>query len=190
MTESIKAIGEHNISDEKLYKAVYKAMGFRRRFSNNINRSYIKENLIEKTLIYHPVWLVKSLIIAARPPLKPKKIPRMIFVDAVSGYRGIFSHVPPLREVNASSNQVVKPFLKDEDVTPYVKDVQEKQINRQYVLKKPTHEVIETSLVHLPIYKMVIRNNDGEETLYINANTGESEQFMSERWAEQKDILK
>lgn len=190
MTQSIKRIGEKNISDEKLYKAVYKAMGLKRKVNSKVNISYIKENLVEETLIYHPIWLVKSLIVAARPPFQPKKIPRMIFVDAVSGYRGIFSHVPPLVDETADTSQTVTPFLyKEEDIASYVKDVQEKQINRQYVLKKPAHEVIETSLVYLPVYKIKVQSEEIDETFYINANTGESEKFLSERWAGKKDLL-
>jgi len=190
MTQSIKRIGEKNITAEELYKAVYKAMGFKKKVNRKVGISYIKKNLVGETLIYHPIWLVKSLIVAARPPFRPKKIPRIIFVDAVSGYRGIFSHVPPIVDETVDSSQAVKPFLyNEEEIKPYVENVQEKQINRQYMLKKPVHEVVETSLVHLPIYIVKVHSEEIEETFYINGNTGESEKFLSERWIGKKDLL-
>lgn len=143
-----------------------------------------------KKLIHHPFWMVKSLIVAARPPFPPRKIPRMIFIDAVSGYRGIFSHVPPVTEEEAAYDTVVEPFLESEaDIAAYIRDVQERQINRQYMLKKPEHEVIDRTLVYLPIYKVRVESDEIDDVFYINANTGESENFLSGRWRNGEDLL-
>jgi len=113
----------------------------------------------------------------------------MIFVDAVSGYRCIFSHVPAIREEEADADQIIAPYIMEEDVHKYAKDVRKKQIDKQYLLKKPDDEVLETSLVYLPIFKVVIESNEVDGTFYINAITGEHEKYLSERWNDGKDLM-
>lgn len=190
--KNIKRIGDgHNdISGSKLYKAVYKSLGLKDRLSKSVNQEYIREHIHHEELMYHPFWMVKNLVVAERPPFASKKIPRIIFVDAVSGYRGIFSHVPPLTEEEVNVRQLTSLQIDSEEaVSKYIKDVQVKQINRSYVLKKPLHEVQETSLVYLPIWKVKLKSNEINRTFFINKNTGESEQFLSERWRNGKDLL-
>lgn len=189
MTQTIKRIGEKNITEDKLIKSIYKSLGAKQKLSRRINTSYIRAHITDQELIYHPFWMVKSLIVAARPPFPPKKIPRMIFIDAVSGYRGIFSHVPPITE-EAADGSIVPPFLQnEEDIDIYIRHVQEKQINKQYLLKKPEHEIVERTLAHLPIFKVSVESAEINDVFYINANTGESEDFLSERWRSKKDLL-
>lgn len=188
--ENIKRIGDKNISETTLYKSIYKSLGMRQKISRTINPDYIRAHITESELIYHPFWMAKNLIVAARPPFSPKKIPRIIFVDAVSGYRGLFSHVPPISEETVGNKELTVPRVTEEDVEIYIKDVQEKQINRSYILKKPTHENKETLLVYLPIWKVRIKSSELNSTFYINGNTGESEQFISERWWNGKDLIK
>lgn len=79
--------------------------------------------------------------------------------------------------------------IPEEELEKYIKNVQRKQINRSYVLKKPLHEVKEISLIYLPIWKVKVKGNNIKEALYINGNSGESEKFMSERWKNGKDLL-
>lgn len=191
MTQTIKRIGEKNINEDKLIKSIYKSLGAKQKLSRRIDASYIRAHITDQELIYHPFWMVKSLIIAARPPFPPKKIPRMIFIDAVSGYRGIFSHVPPITKEEAADGSITTPFLRsEEDIDIYIRHVQEKQINKQYLLKKPEHEVVERTLAHLPLFKIRVESAEISGTFYINANTGEPEDFLSERWAGRKDLLK
>ncbi|CAM4333410.1 hypothetical protein [Lacicoccus alkaliphilus] len=190
MTQTIKRIGEKNITEEKLIKSVYKSLGAKERFTRRVDTSYIRAHITGQELIHHPFWMVKSLIVAARPPFPPKKIPRMIFIDAVSGYRGIFSHVPTITEEEAADGSIAAPFLRnEEDIDIYIRHVQEKQINKQYLLKKPEHEVVEKTLAHLPIFKVRVESAEINDVFYINANTGESEAFLSERWRSKKDLL-
>lgn len=139
MIQKIKRIGERNISEEALTKAVSKNLGFKLRLNQKINTAYIEKHTAEKMLIYHPYWIVKTLVVAARSPFPPKKLPQVIFVDGVSGYKGVFSHVPPVIEEEMNSNQLLSPELGEiEIIEKYVVNVQEKQINRQYMLKKNT----------------------------------------------------
>ena len=188
----IKIIGEQNkgLSDDALYKCVYKSLGIRGKLNSRITPVYIQENVQLKSLIYHPFWVVKNLIVAERPPFSPKKIPRIIFIDAVSGYRGLFSHVPPLSDECIEENHLIEPYIDTEETaSKYIKDVQDRQINKGYVLKKPKHEVKEVLLVYLPIWKVKVTSSEVNDIFYINNNTGESEQFLSTRWAGRHDLL-
>ena len=184
----IKRIGSRNISEKALYRAMYKSLGIKVKMNKTITPEHLKSHTTAKTLIHHPFWMVKSMVLADRPPFPPRKIPRMIFVDAVSGYRGIFSHVPPVTEEEAGEK--VDPYIMEEDLQKYVDDVRKRQIDKQYMLKKPRHETVETSLAYLPVYEVKVESAEVDETFHINANTGESEGFLSERWRSGKDLLK
>lgn len=188
--KKIQRIGNKLISDPELYTSIYKSLGVKGKFNNTVNPDYIRKHVLEKELIYHPFWIAKTLVIAERPPFPSKKMPNVIFVDAVSGYRGLFSHIPPVTEEEIETNTLATLRInKEEDVNKYIKNVQEKQINRSYILKKPIHEVKDVSLIYLPIWKVKVKSEDLKETFYINGNTGESEKFMSERWKSGKDLL-
>ncbi|MCD2137896.1 hypothetical protein [Salinicoccus halitifaciens] len=183
----IKRIGSKNISEKALYRAIYKSLGLKARMNKTITPGHLQSHTVSKTLIHHPFWMVKSMVLADRPPFPPRKIPRMIFVDAVSGYRGIFSHVPPVTE--EAPGEKIEPHITEEDLQKYVDDVRKRQIDKQYMLKKPRHETVETTLAHLPVYEVKVESAEVDETFYINANTGEDEQFLSERWTSKKDLL-
>jgi hypothetical protein len=187
----IQRIGTNLITDAVLYKSIYKSIGVKGKFNHKVNPDYVRAHAVEKELIYHPFWIVKNLVIAERPPFPPKKMPNVIFIDAVSGYRGLFSRIPPVTDekVEESSLALLR-ISKEEELKKYIKNVQEKQINRSYILKKPIHEVKEVSLVYLPIWKVKVKSGEINDTFYINGNTGESEKFMSERWKNGKDLLK
>ncbi|MFA1818786.1 hypothetical protein ACDX78_01065 [Virgibacillus oceani] len=188
--KKIQRIGNKTIADEMLYKSIYKSLGVKGRVSKKISPDYIRHHLLKKELIYHPFWIVKNLVIAERPPFPSKKMPNVIFIDAVSGYRGLFSKIPPITEEEVEAHALATLRISmDEDVTKYIRNVQEKQINRSYVLKKPKHEVKEITLVYLPIWKAKVKSDELDETFYINGNTGESEKFMSDRWERGKDLL-
>lgn len=185
----IKRIGTTYISEKKLYKSIYKSLGLKVRMNKTITVDYLKKHTTSKSLLYHPFWMVKNMVLADRPPFPPKKIPSMIFVDAVSGYRGIFSHVSPVSEESVDDGAIVEPSIREAEVDRYIEDVRTKQINKQYLLKKPRHEIVETSMAYLPIYKVVVGSPEVNKTFYINGNTGESEQFLSERWHSGKDLI-
>ncbi len=186
----ISRIGDKNISDALLYKSIYKTLGIQQKLNRSINPDYVRDHTTKKEMLYHPFWMAKNLIVADRPPFPPKKIPRIIFVDAVSGYRGLFSHVPPINTESIADKMLTAPQITEENLEKYIKDVQEKQINRSYILKKPRHENKATELVYLPIWKVKVSSSELDHTFYINGNTGESEQFISERWWNGKDLLK
>lgn len=185
----IDRIGTKTISDELLFKSVYKSIGLTRKFNKSLNPDYIKKHLNKKELLYHPFWIVKNLVIAERPPFPPKIMPNIIFIDAVSGYRGLFTTIPPLTEEEVDMDVLVEPQITEDMLEKYIQNVQQRQINRSYILKKPLHEVKEISLVYLPIWKVQVRGELVYETFYINGNSGDSEKFMSERWRNKKDLL-
>lgn len=188
--KTIKRIGDTSlISEEELYKYLHKSMRLRSKMNKEINLNYLKQHTIQRELIYHPFWIAKVLVIAERSPFPSKKTPNVIFVDAISGYRGLFSKIPPIKDEIVDRNQSVKMVIAEEkEAMKYVKHVQEKQINRSYVLKKPIHEVKEILPVYLPLWKVEIKSELVDDTFFINGNTGESEKYLSERW-EGKDLL-
>lgn len=191
-TVHISRIGNTNIiSEDELFQYVYKSLPLKFRLNRNINASILKKSCINRELIFHPFWIAKTLVIAERPPFEPKKIPNMIFVDAISGYRGIFSEVPAIQKMKVERSQIKSSFIKnEEEVKIYIRDVQVRQINRSYILKKPLHEIRELFLAYLPIWKVQISSNLVNDTIYINGNTGESEKYLADRWVGRKDLIK
>lgn len=178
------------ISQNEVYQHVYKAAGIKARLHRTIDKKYFQQHAEVCELIYHPFWIAKTLVIADRPPFPPRKQPNMIFVDAVSGYRGVFSKVPPIRTEQIDQSKRIQALISDKaDAERYVKNVQEKQINRSYILKKPRHEIRDITLTYLPLWKVTVRSGLINETYYINGNTGESEKFMAERWQSGNDLL-
>jgi hypothetical protein len=54
------------------------------------------------------------------------------------------------------------------------------------LLKKPKHQIVELCLLYLPLWKVNVQSNQLQEIIYINANTGESEDYMSKQWKTEK----
>ncbi len=177
------------IGEAELYKFVQKALPIKFRMNKSLDETVLKQSG-KAELIYHPFWLAKTLVIAERPPFQPKKLPNMIFVDGVSGYRGVFSKVPAMSELEVNKMDV-QPLVitNEEEAKKYIQDVQVRQINRSYLLKKPKHEIVEISIGYVPIWKVLVRTPMFHETFYINANTGESEKYMAQRWQSRKDLI-
>lgn len=174
------------ISEDKLYLYMYKALKWSQKMNKEINSTFLKNHITDKELFYHPLWIAKNLVIATRRPFPPKKIPKMIFVDAISGYRGMLSTVPETVSIHVKPEHLTNIGIIEEDVKKYIKDVQEKQINRSYVLKKPDHKLIELSLVYLPLWRVNVKSDMLNKEFIINANTGESEEYMVTFWQENK----
>lgn len=180
---------EDLIEEEDLYKYIYKALPRLLRMKKTVNIEYIKEYAKQKQLIYHPIWLVKNLVISERKPFPSKKTPNMIFIDGISGYRGLISKIPETIETEININKQIQPKIMDNYVLSYVKDVQKSQINRSYVLKKPNHEVVDYYLVYLPLWLIKITTPLFERKITINAHTGESEEFMAKLWSSDEMLL-
>ncbi|RYG71435.1 hypothetical protein EU245_14115 [Lentibacillus lipolyticus] len=187
----IKRIGETPIiSEYEAYKYLYKSLSPIRKWKRHMNETYLRDHSEECQLVYHPLWLAETLVIANRPPFPPKKTPNMVFVDAVSGYRGVFSKIPPIQDCEVMLKDMVSMQIPDTDsVKKYVRDVQTKQINRSYILKKPGHEIRDIYPVYLPLWKIVIRSELVNGTFYMNANTGELETHMQKRWQDGRNLL-
>ncbi|MGM8215394.1 hypothetical protein ACLIA0_07440 [Bacillaceae bacterium W0354] len=186
----IKRIGHSEITKENVYRYIYKGLPFTNRLNKQINVNYLKNNSEQCQLIYHPFWLAKTVIVAERPPFPPRKTPNMIFVDAVSGYRGVFSSVPVIQKVEVNGDELRKLVInQEEEVKKYIEDVQQKQINRSYILKKPLHELHDLFLAYLPIWKVNIKLDTINKIYYVNGNTGELENFMANRWESREDLI-
>lgn len=190
MQMNIKQIGAGLlISKNQAIHSAYKCFSLLDRLRKKITKAEIEQNS-SLQLIYHPFWLAKTFVIAARPPFPPKKSPNMIFVDAVSGYRGIFSQIPPITDQKISKAQLQTGMIRTKkEAKKYVKDVQIDQINRMYLLKKPEHEVIDLDLYYMPIWKVIIHTPLLKKIYFINANTGEPENFMAEKWRTKDDLM-
>lgn len=88
-----------------------------------------------------------------------------------------------------SDGLVARPILQSEDqLLPYIQDLQS-QINKKYLLKKPKHEIREVFLSYLPMWEYTITTELRDKTFYLNANTGESEEFLSNLWEEDSWLL-
>jgi len=171
------------IQKQSLTEHVYKSLPWRLKLNRHVNREHIRENLTVKQVIYHPFWIAKTLVIADRKPFPPKKSPNMVFIDGVSYYRGLFANIPELTEtVVDQPDNIVKSELTKADVPRYVKDVQFSQINRTYLLKKPQHEIVDYFITYLPLWIAELKSPYWQNTLYINANTGELESHLSKLW--------
>src|SRR5690625_3648807 len=166
------------ISQNALMKHIYKSLKWSLKIKKNVNVEFVKRHIDKKELLYHPIWLAKTLVIADRKPFPPKKTPNMIFVDAVSGYRGLISTIPETVKADINIEKLVHSKITSNDVLKYFKDVQTSQINRSYILKKPKHKIIDFFLVYLPLWKGKVSSQLFETDFIINANTGDSEDHM------------
>ncbi|WP_147803720.1 hypothetical protein [Alkalicoccus halolimnae] len=189
--EKVQMLGSGElIREEELASCIYKSLKMTDKWRREVNAASIKKQMIEAEFIFHPMWIVKTLVIAERRPFPSKVMPNMLFIDSVSGYRGLFSKVPEMKGTDAESAQLRKPAIsRQEAVDKYVPDIQQKQINRSYILKKPKHELEKIELVYLPLWKVKVRFDGSVKTYYINANTGESEALVSELWNTREWIL-
>lgn len=188
--KKLKLLGTNKlIKKQSLAKYVYQSLPWHLKFRRNIDEKHIANHLTVHHLIYHPFWVAKTLVIADRKPFPPKKSPNMIFVDAVSYYRGLFTNIPELTETIIKTPQtIIKADLKRNEVIHYIKDVQISQINRTYLLKKPKHKIVDYFLVYLPLWYVTLNSPYRQETLYINANTGEVEDHLSKLWRSSRKL--
>lgn len=180
------------ISEDQLNRYIFKSLGIMTKVKNKVNQHFLEQHVKRKELLYHPMWLAKILVIADRKPFPPKKIPKMCFIDAISGYRGLLTTVPSTSKKDEPfrTSFVISPEIKEPDeVKRYIKDVQEKQINRSYILKKPEHQLIEYDLVYLPLWKVQMKSSTLTKDFYINANTGESEEYLAKQWKSKRWLL-
>lgn len=151
-------------------------------------------------LLLHPLWVARAEVIADRPPFSPLVRPRLVFVDGVSEYRGLLESVPPVREValqdDASGGHSVPAgeyrFRMDGELVAVhrtvvdrdralelVQDVQMRQINRSYALRKPRHRILGIVVQHLPLWRFGTRTG---AVATVNAVTGADESYLASRW--------
>ncbi|QQK77735.1 hypothetical protein HUG15_20535 [Salicibibacter cibarius] len=181
MEKNIQVIkGKEMIAEEQLDSMIYKSLRWRQK--RTMPRRAIHQYISEKHYFYHPMWIIKLLIIAERKPFPPRITPNMAFVDAFSGYRGLFTNVPPTEQKLVKDGALVTPKIETEDqVDKYVKQVQ-RNINRKYLLKKPKYEIKDTFLVYLPLWFTELKIKGRKQSFIFNANTGESEEYMARLW--------
>lgn len=144
--------------------------------------SKLRDAITKQQLIHHPLWLGKVVTYADRPPFPPKKTPNVVFVDAVSGYRGVLERVPTVTEGIGGDNemQVSPVIVASAHAEQFVQAVLH-TLNRGYVLKKPKHELAALDMVLLPLWKVTL-DLDKPHTAYLNAVTGEPESYLARLW--------
>lgn len=173
MSSPIPAIGESLLTEEQARARM------RRRYRRT------STGMSKGELLLHPMWLAWARIIADRPPFRPVVRPTVIFVDAVSGYRGQLTTVPHTQELDPDVGTVQQARVRDEGrARELVRDVQTQQINRSYVLRKPRHEVSRLKLLYLPLWRF--DPGDGGDVAVINAVTGDDEAYLASRWDDPK----
>lgn len=176
---NVKVLGEESIVEKDVPSHIYRNLKPSLKWNRQLNVNVIEEGMRKIEKIYHPMWIVKMLVIADRKPFPPKTKPNMAFVDAVSGYRGLFPSVPPIHSKEISNPMVKTAYIDNQEMlSQYVTDVQEKQINRSYVLKKPRYEIKETELVYLPLWEIDVDTDFLTKTFLMNGNTGQSEDLI------------
>lgn len=169
MSPSVTAIGNSLLSEEQTRAKM------RRRYRRSSTGTSKGE------LLLHPMWLAWTEVIAARPPFRPVVRPAVIFVDAVSGYRGQLSAVPHTQELDRDVGTVQQARVRDEkQARELVRDVQTQQIDRSYVLRKPRHEIRRLEMLYLPLWRF--DPGGGGEVAVINAVTGDDEAYLASRW--------
>lgn len=163
-------------------KMIYRNLSLRERLNRKIDIDYISKNIVEKKFYYHPFWVAKLLVIAERKPFSPKVTPQMVFIDAITGYRGILSSVPYVKEDDVDSIDLMKPFISSEErVQKYIIDIQINQINNLYMIKKPIYETKDVALHYIPFYKVQVKSPLINKELLLNVNTGEHEDYLWSR---------
>lgn len=180
---NVSLLGEGSMLEDELPKYIYKSLNPPLKWNRRLNEEVIEQGIVKKDKIYHPMWIVKMLIIADRKPFPPRIKPNMVFVDAISGYRGLFPNVPSVFQKEVSSSKLTKAMItKEELLEKYVKNIQEKQINRNYVLKKPKYDIKQTEMVYLPLWRVEVETDFLTKTFVINGNTGEAEDLLMKLW--------
>ncbi|GAA0428053.1 hypothetical protein GCM10008983_00370 [Lentibacillus halophilus] len=189
--KEISIIGDNQLIDNNdLGYYVYKSLRMSTKLKNGITVERLRSNIFHTELIFHPMWLAKLLVIADRKPFPSKEIPMIGFVDAVSGYRGLSSSLKTNKYSIDPANMIAPKIEEYDDVTRYIQDVQHRQINRSYVLKKPNHKIVDYFLVYLPLWKVKLSGDLLPDSRIINAITGESETYLSDQWGTDKWYLK
>lgn len=148
-------------------------------------------------LILHPLWICRAEVVADRPPFAPVVRGAQVFVDGVSEYRGLLASLQPVRPVQVDAERdgdgpasgtawwgerrvVVHPAAVDrERALELVRDVQLRQINRSYALRKPRHRVVDLDVHHLPLWRFA--TTEGPPAT-VNAVTGADEAYLASRW--------
>lgn len=73
---TVKQIGERQVvTEDNLHQFIYKNIGLKNKLKTKVNKEYVKQQLADYDLIYHPMWLAKTIVIAERPPFPPKNCP-------------------------------------------------------------------------------------------------------------------
>ncbi|HLR97238.1 MAG TPA: hypothetical protein VK053_22135, partial [Jiangellaceae bacterium] len=158
MSQSVTAIGDALLTEEQARAKI------RRRLRRSPTGTSNGEFLL------HPMWIAQAEVIADRPPLRPVVRPTLIFVDAVSEYRGQLTTVPHTQQVDRHASTVHRVRIRDEQrARELVQDVQTQQINRSYVLRKPRHEIRRLELLYLPLWRF--DPGEGGDIAVVNAVT-------------------
>lgn len=77
---TVKQIGERQVvTEDNLHQFIYKNIGLKNKLKTKVNKEYVKQQLADYDLIYHPMWLAKTIVIAERPTISSKKIAQYHF---------------------------------------------------------------------------------------------------------------
>jgi len=122
-------------------------------------------NIVDTKYVFHPFWFIKAVSYADRIPFPPKVRRYVIYIDAVSGERGLTDRFPQIEQQTAGIHTVRSPQLIKDNIKPLVDDLVESLILRRYLLKRPTVEVMDPELIYLPFYYVRIKVT--AETIHI-----------------------
>lgn len=158
----------------------------RRRLRRRLRRGPAGETA--GALVLRPMWIAATKVIADRPPFRPRVQPQTIFIDAVSGYRGLLEKPPPARRVTLDPRDpsldgipctLLPRRLSRSRAEELVGDVQRRQIDRSYALRKPRHALLGLELMLLPLWRFEPGGDAPAGT--VNALSGDDESFLMDQ---------
>lgn len=131
-------------------------------------------DIFDTQYVFVPFWFIKVASYADRIPFPPKVRRYVIYIDAISGERGLTDRFPRTEERDAGEYRVRSPYMKEDTIKPMVDDLVESLILRRYLLKRPSVEVMDPELVYLPHYYVRVRTADEAIRMYaVNALSAE-----------------
>ena len=171
--------GEEPLDEEAILAGAHRGLGMLRRL--RVSRGRLRSADASMRLVHHPMWLAKVVSYADRPPFPAKAKPNVVFVDAVSGYRGVLETMPALTKLVPAGHDTPEPVVASEpDARRYVAAVL-RRVDRSYLLKKPRHVIRDLTIAFLPLWHVRVDLDGGIECV-VNGNTGEPETYMASLW--------
>jgi hypothetical protein len=135
-----------------------------------------KENvqILEAKPAYYPFWFIKAEAYADRSPFSPKLRRHVLYIDAMTGDRGLTNQFPKIEQKSKTKIDVLSPRFNKEKVDNLINELVEDFILRPYLLKRPTVKIVGKELIYLHYYLVNVKTkSDVRYSLSVNSLSGE-----------------